>query len=124
MRVDRVLVGATLSWLGLWVHELHRVPGLFGFTPDGALPMLAVLGALAFWWYRSHSSAAATGLLMYAAVNLVGGFLTVLPLGWLPFQPEQRPDHYAAHAVYAACQLPLIAFATREALRRRPAPAR
>jgi hypothetical protein len=37
-----------------------------------------------------------------------GGIISVLPLPFLPFYPEQRLAHYAAHALYAIAQLPLI----------------
>jgi hypothetical protein len=39
---------------------------------------------------------------------VVGGLLSVLPWPFLPFLPEQTPQHYGAHAVYAACQVPLL----------------
>jgi predicted branched-subunit amino acid permease len=38
----------------------------------------------------------------------VGGLLSVLPLPFLPFVPEQAIQHYVAHALYAGCQLPLL----------------
>jgi hypothetical protein len=118
MKFDRLVIGTVLSCFGLWVHEWHRVPALFGFTPDGSIFMFVIAGALVYWWYRSRSAAAAASLMVYAAISLVGGFLTVLPLGWLPFRPEQTPIHYAVHIVYATCQLPLLLFAAAE-LRRR-----
>lgn len=114
MRLDRVVVGTGGSWLGLWLHELHRVPALLGFTPDGDLFMLPIAAGLAYWWHRTRARGAAGALLAYGLINLVGGVLTVLPIGWLPFRPEQTLQHYAAHAVYAICQLPLIVVAARE----------
>jgi hypothetical protein len=56
--IDRVVLFATISWMGLWVHELHRVPALFGFTPDGDLFMLPVVAGLAIWWVLTHSTGA------------------------------------------------------------------
>lgn len=114
MRLDRVVVGTGVSWLGLWLHELHRVPALLGFTPDGDLFMLPIAAGLAYWWHRTRTRGAAGALLAYGLINLVGGVLTVLPIGWLPFRPEQNLEHYAAHGVYAVCQLPLIVVAARE----------
>jgi hypothetical protein len=40
VKIDRVGVATAVSWLGLWVHELYRVPRLLEFTPDGDLFML------------------------------------------------------------------------------------
>jgi hypothetical protein len=117
--IDRVVLFAAISWLGLWVHELHRVPALFGFTPDGDLFMLPVAAGLAIWWVRTHSTGALVGLAVYAAVNLVGGGLSVFPFGWLPFSPEQTAAHYAVHIVFAVCQLPLLTLTTTRIMRRR-----
>lgn len=122
--MDRIVVATGVSWLGLWIHELHRVPALLGFTPDGDLFMLVIAGALAYWWAVSRSRSSAAAGLAYAAINLVGGGLTVLPLAWLPFLPEQTVDHYAVHAVYALCQLPLLYASASALLRRTPAAAR
>ena len=115
-----------MSLLGLWVHELHRVPGRLGFTLDGDLFMLPIAVGLATWWSRRHSPAARAALLVYAAVNLVGGVASGLPLRWLPFVPDQSVSHYAAHAIYGLCQVPLlvlaIPFRTRRRKRRSSAP--
>lgn len=56
-----------LAWLGIWVHELHRVPVTLGLTREGSLPFLgfAVLAYLV--WYRSRRKRA----------------LLILPLGYL-----------------------------------------
>lgn len=118
-RLDQVVLFAAISWFGLWVHELHRVPALFGFTPDGDLFMLPVVAGLAIWWVRTHSTAALVGLAIYAAVNLVGGGLSVFPFRWLPFVPEQTASHYGVHIVFAVCQLPLLTITTMRIIRRR-----
>jgi hypothetical protein len=47
-------------------------------------------------------------MLVYGALMLIGGGLSVLPLPILPFTPEQSYAHYLSHAVYAAAQLPLV----------------
>jgi hypothetical protein len=118
MKLDRVLVCTGVSWLGLWAHELHRVPALLGFTPDGDLFMLAIAAGLAYWWHRTHAQGAVVALFAYAAINLIGGGLSVLPLGWLPFAPAQTASHYAVHTVYAVCQLPLLYVTTSLLVRR------
>jgi hypothetical protein len=116
--IDRVVLFAAISWLGLWVHELHRVPALFGFTPDGDLFMLPVVAVLTIWWLFTHSTAALVGLGVYAAVNLVGGLVSVFPFGWLPFKPAQTASHYGVHVIFAVCQLPLLAITTTRIIRR------
>jgi hypothetical protein len=72
VKIDGVVVATAVSWLGLWVHELYRVPRLLGFTPDGDLFMLPIAAGLAFWWSRSRGAPAAWALTIYAAVNLAG----------------------------------------------------
>ncbi len=39
---------------------------------------------------------------------VAGAVVTILPLGWLPFIPDQTVAHYAAHVIYAVWQLPLL----------------
>ncbi len=119
MKIDRVVVVTAVSWLGLWVHELYRVPRLLGFTLDGDLFMLPIAVGLAFWWSRSRGGPAAWALTIYAAVNLAGALMTVLPLDLLPFVPEQTVAHYAAHVIYAVCQIPLLTLAIMLVRRRR-----
>ncbi len=80
--------------------------------------MLPLVAGLAIWWVRSHSTGALRGLAIYAAVNLVGGGLSVFPFGWLPFRPEQTASHYAVHIIFAVCQLPLLAITTTRIIRR------
>lgn len=43
-----------------------------------------------------------------ASLHLVGGALSVLPLPFLPFAPEQSPKHYAFHGLYALTQIRLL----------------
>ncbi len=48
-------------------------------------------------------------LLAWALLNLViGGVLSVLPIELFPFVPDQSVRHYAAHALYALAQVPLV----------------
>jgi hypothetical protein len=106
-----IVVAAVLAWGGLWFHELFRVPHLLGFTPDGDLFMLPIVVALVYWWLRADGGrrAPSVALTIYAAVGLLGAVITVLPVNFLPFAPEQTFAHYFAHVVFAACQLPLLA---------------
>jgi len=121
VRIDRVIVATAVSWLGIWAHELHRVPALLGLTPDGDLFMVPIAAGLAIWWSRSSGAPAAGALATYAAVNLAGALVSVRPLGWLPFLPEQSVAHYTAHVIYALCQLPLLTLAISRLLPRRAA---
>jgi hypothetical protein len=89
VKIDRVVVATAVSWLGLWVHELYRVPRLLGFTPDGDLFMLPIAAGLAFWWSRSRGAPAAWALTIYAAVNLAGALMTVLPSTCCPLSPSR-----------------------------------
>jgi hypothetical protein len=108
-RPRTIILALAVAWLGLWAHEAYRIPAMFGLTPDGSLPLLAIAVALLAWWLLAARKRAATAaLLVYGLINGVGGFLSVLPLPFLPFAPEQTADHYLIHVVYALCQAPLI----------------
>ena len=114
-----IAIALGVSWLGLWAHELHRVPDRAGLTLDGSLPMLGVLAGL-FVLGRafSNSSTVLVGAGALGTLHLLGAVLTVLPLGVLPFVPEQTPEHYSAHLIYAVAQVPLLLLVARRARRR------
>lgn len=104
-----IILALGVAWLGLWTHEFYRVPSALGLTPDGSLPLLVIAAALLVWWLRVVDKRGPTvALLIYALINGVGGFLSVLPLSFLPFVPEQTLEHYLVHVSYALCQVPLI----------------
>ena len=107
-----IVVSLAVAWLGLWVHELYRVPAALGLTLDGSLPLLAIAVVLLVWWLRAANKRAPSyALLVFGLINAVGGLLSVLPLPFLPFVPEQVAEHYLVHALYAICQMPLIMMA-------------
>jgi hypothetical protein len=98
-----------VSWLGLWAHEVYRVPDRAGLTSDGSLPMLGVLvGLLVLGRAFPRQSTLLVGARALGTLHLLGAVLTVLPLGVFPFVPEQTPEHYGAHLVYAVAHVPLL----------------
>ena len=108
-RPAAIIVTLVIAWLGLWIHEFYRVPAAFGLTPDASLPLLAIAGALLAWRLLARRiRTATTALLVYGIINCVGGVLSVLPLPFLPFVPEQEFGHYLVHSIYALFQVPLI----------------
>lgn len=109
------VVGALiLSFIGLWAHEFHRVPASLGFTIEGLLSLVlpAVIIFLAWWRFPRHV-APIVALWALGLIHLLGACITVLPLAFLPFVPEQTVSHYLVHVIYAAGQLPLLLVALR-----------
>jgi hypothetical protein len=99
---------AALSWLGLWFHDAREFPGTAGISVDSvAMGLIAALLVLAAW-RAPRARWPVVAMLVYGALMLIGGGLSVLPLPILPFTPEQSYAHYLSHAVYAAAQLPLV----------------
>ena len=95
----------------MFVHNLYELPiGVLAIENSGPL-VVAVLLLVAY--LVAPTSMVVLGLIAaWAALNLmVGGILTVLPLPFLPFQPEQSLSHYLVHVVYSLGQLPLMAVA-------------
>lgn len=89
---------------------------------NGELILIAPMAAaFAAWWFMAGArTTAAWTLVGLALLNLIGGaVLTVLPLGFLPFEPEQSWEHYLSHIIYGAAQLPLIALGIRDATARK-----
>lgn len=98
----------SLAALGGVAHNALSLP-LPIYAPETIGPA-AIYGALLVWGCLSPAAALPRVVLMsWTALNLlVGGILTVVPLPMWPFAPEQTPQHYAAHVIYASSQVPLI----------------
>jgi hypothetical protein len=112
------VVATVLSWLGLYIHNVNDLPGATPLRPESGVPGAILLVLLAAWSFRPLRRVATVLLLAWGWLDLVGGALSVLPLPFLPFRPEQTLHHYAFHVVYAVLQIPLLVVATRQ-LRRR-----
>ena len=104
-----VVVAATVvAWTGFFVHNVTELPGQTLLSPESLFPTLVWVAALVLWLIPATRTAGAWILLAWAVINLVGGAISVLPLPFLPYEPEQSVQHYAVHGLYAASQLPLI----------------
>jgi hypothetical protein len=115
----RMTGAIALAWFGMYVHNVADLPNLTLASPENVLPGIVWL-LLMLSWLAVRSNAWPSGLLIaWGLLNLVGGFATVLPLPFLPFKPEQSLRHYLFHVLYAATQLPLLAFALYEVRRLR-----
>ena len=108
-------MGATavgLSALGLVVHTVRE----FGYArlaaPEtGTVPIVAVQVVLFIVWWRVSPTRPLTALALVATglLLLVGGaILSILPLPFLPFVPEQTVSHYVSHVIFGITQIPLI----------------
>jgi uncharacterized protein (TIGR03382 family) len=118
------LVGAcvVLAWLGMYVHNRADLSGLTFWSPTNIGPAAVWVLLFALWWAFARRRWAAVPLAAWGSLNLVGGFLSVLPMPFLPYAPEQSLRHYGFHLLYAAAQLPLLAIARAELRRDRRAP--
>jgi hypothetical protein len=104
------IVAATvvLAWLGLVIHNIVEFP-LMAFTrAEYSVPSLAWLVLFLAWLRFPNHHSSARLLLGWGAISLAGAILTVLPLSFLPFRPEQSLRHYGVHALYAVTQLPVL----------------
>jgi hypothetical protein len=110
-----VLLGAVASsWLGLFVHNVADLPGQSVLSSETLYPTLVYL-LLVVAWFTIPRRIAARLLAAWALLQLIGGaIISVLPLPFLPFDPEQTLHHYAFHAIYGLLQLPLLVLLARE----------
>lgn len=101
-------LGTSLAALGGVAHNALSLP-LPIYAPETIGPA-ATYGALFVWVRLSPAAALPRMVLMsWTGLNLlVGGILTAMPLPIWPFAPEQTPEHYTAHVIYAASEVPLI----------------
>ena len=111
--VGPIAIAAALSWLGLYVHNVNDLPNQTPLRPESGVPGVILLILLGMWLIRPLRRVATVLLLAWGWLDLVGGALSVLPLPFLPFRPEQTLHHYAFHVVYAVLQIPLLIVATR-----------
>jgi hypothetical protein len=115
-----LLVGAAIAVaiLGSLVHNAIEFGiGSVLASQNGELPLafLWVAGFLTWWRMPPARIPAAWFLIALAGLNLIGGaIITVLPLAFLPFEPEQSLTHYLAHVIYGVAQIPVLAILLRE----------
>ena len=107
-----LLRGCVIAWGGFVVHNVFEFTATTFFTPDTVGPTVLWI-ALGPWALLERGRTGERALLGWASLNAVGGTLTVLPLGLLPFHPAQTLSHYDVHLVYLAAQVPLIAVLIR-----------
>lgn len=107
--VAAVVAATAVAWTGFYIHNVADLAGQTILSPESLFPSLIWLAAIVLWVVPATRIVGAWVLLAWAALNLVGGVLTVLPLPILPFEPDQSARHYAFHALYAATQIPLVA---------------
>ena len=108
-----------IAWLGFYVHNVADLPGQTLLSPETSLPTLITFALLLTCVFIPTSRVALWMLFGCGMLNLVGGAMSVLPLPFLPFSPEQSARHYLFHVVYAATQVPLVLLTWR---RLRPQP--
>ena len=111
-----------LAMLGLVIHNVREfgLASLLAMS-TGTIPMiiLGVVLLLIWWQVPAFRTVCASLLIGYGIINLViGGILTVLPLSFLPFEPEQSIAHYLSHVIYSVTQVPLIWLCSRQLFRK------
>ena len=115
-----ILIAAAeaLAWIGMVIHNLADLPGLTLSSGENVWPGAVWLLLFALLVLVPRSPWPATLLFSWGLLNLVGGALSVLPLPFLPYHPEQTLPHYFFHVLYAGAQLPLLVVSRREQRRR------
>ncbi|MET0773742.1 MAG: hypothetical protein ABWZ82_11700 [Candidatus Limnocylindrales bacterium] len=108
-------VALAISWASMLAHNLYELP-LSPVDPESFGPLVVAVALGLAYAARPDSFLVATLAFAWGVLNLViGGVLSVLPLSFLPFVPEQTLTHYGAHVVYTLGQLPLVVVAYRAA---------
>ena len=104
-----LVIGATvLGWAGFFVHNVADLPGQSVRSPETLYPTVLTLTLLVLSLIPATRTFGIWSLLAWTGLNLVGGTLSVLPLPFLPFAPQQSLEHYAFHGLYALTQIPLL----------------
>lgn len=107
-----VLTALLISGAGHVIHNVAEFPLAILLGWETLFPLgVTVLIGIALLRRPGRTASAVGGA--WALIVLVFGGGSVLPLGFLPFVPEQSVSHYVAHLVYAMTQLPLLWVAVR-----------
>ena len=99
-----------LSWLGVYIHTAIELQ-LPVWRPENSVPALIGLVLFLGWWRDAQRRRLWTWVLLAWTAGghlIMGALLSVLPLPFFPFVPEQSAGHYLSHAIYGLAQLPLI----------------
>lgn len=114
-------LAVTLSWASMLLHNLYELPlGVLAVENSG--PLVVAFALLVAYLQAPGSTTVLALLGSWAVLNFViGGIVTVLPLPFLPFVPEQSAGHYLAHVVYSLGQAPLLWLAYRAVVAARTA---
>ena len=104
-----IVLGAVgLSWLGFFVHNIADLSGQAALNPGSIYPTIVYVVLVAMW-FTPWRRIAEWLLLGWIALQLVGGaIISVLPLPFLPFHPEQTLHHYLFHVLYGVLQVPAL----------------
>ncbi|MEO8469282.1 MAG: hypothetical protein ABI573_06400 [Chloroflexota bacterium] len=94
-----------VAWAGMTIHDVYELPAIIPLGPEFTIPSL-IYFVLGFAWVARPAGRLRVIFATWLVLNFIGGaFLSVLPLPFLPFEPEQTVAHYATHMIYGLAQL-------------------
>lgn len=105
-RFMKWIVVSVISLIGMAIHQIFEFPDDFRMNVTLIVIMSIILGLIVYQVRKSGKGYFI--LLLFGLIHLIGGGLTVFPLGFLPFVPDQSIGHYISHLIYALTQIPLI----------------
>ena len=107
--VRPIAAAIAVSWLGEVAHNAISLPLATLLGPETIAPGAVSLALGLAYARRPGSRTVLAGLIGWGSLNFAGGaILSVLPLGIFGFVPDQTVQHYLAHTLYGAAQIPLI----------------
>jgi hypothetical protein len=82
-------LAAAVAWLGAWFHDFREFAGTSGLMADTAAEILIIVASIALVWRIPRARWPRVVLLVFAALWMPGGMLSVLPLAIWPWVPDQ-----------------------------------
>jgi hypothetical protein len=112
MRLSRRLLMAAalaVSAFGAWYHNTREFPGMPLTAPEMLSAIVPAVMIAVWWLLRPGRILWWVTVVWVVLLNLgIGAIVTVLPLPFLPFEPEQTLGHYMTHLLYLLAQIPAI----------------
>lgn len=104
-----VAASVSLSWAGMYLHNLVDLPGITFVSPENLLPAAISLLLFLLWYRWPNWMLTSILLLVLGLLQLIGGALfSLLPLPDVSSELPRTISQISINVIYGLTQIPLI----------------